>query len=267
MIYLCALISTPLLSGAINVLERGLVVVPKRYDDQRCCEPNDLCRPVPCYNNIGYYWSSNCCPPRPTPADCRNSVNIITKISVNQSNNADSSGGDGGAGGSAAVSQAASAANGEGANSSASAASGIAQESEELAQAVPGTPDPALENLGILPDPVTVSAVIGTTSGGSGGGGGAGGENSSTQSNSSTITVENMNVIILACDHSTDPSVSLGVNNRKLDIRVDENGDTYLNGEKMDEKDLGNGTKVFIFRNSESQNTTDAKPISEPPAE
>jgi outer membrane lipoprotein SlyB len=43
------------------------------------------------------------------------------------------------------------------------------------------------------------------------------------------------------------------MNDRKVDITVDKDGNTLVNGQKMDEQELDNGTKVFIFRNSEAK--------------
>jgi len=47
--------------------------------------------------------------------------------------------------------------------------------------------------------------------------------------------------------------LTLNRTDRQVDVKIDENGDTFVNGKKMDEVPLENGTKVFIFRDSESK--------------
>lgn len=87
-------------------------------------------------------------------------------------------------------------------------------------------------------------------SGGYGGDGGAGGAGGSA-SNSSSISIEN--VLIINGDTAQYGSYSLGTNGKKLNITVDEDGNTLVNGKKLDEEELEDGTKVLIFRNSETK--------------
>lgn len=91
-----------------------------------------------------------------------------------------------------------------------------------------------------------------TAPGGAGGNGGAGGTATSTAS----VTVENVVVILSNERNDQSPLVSLGLNQRQLDISMDESGNTFVNGEKMDEKTLTNGVRVFLFRDSQTESST-----------
>lgn len=95
-----------------------------------------------------------------------------------------------------------------------------------------------------------------TASGGdaNGGDGGAGGNAASV--NYASVVVDNVVIINSNVDGNRQyPAYTIGTGNRKLEIKVDENGETFVNGEKMDEKTLDDGTKVLIFRDSKVQNS------------
>lgn len=93
------------------------------------------------------------------------------------------------------------------------------------------------------------AAAGGSASGGDGGNGGAGGAGGTvTQTVETTIE----NVVVINCDgQNGPPGLRFGQNGRTIDIRVDEKGNTLVNGEKMDEKILENGSKVLIVRSDD----------------
>jgi hypothetical protein len=181
--------------------------------------------------------------------ECENTINIINKVCINQ--NANAEGGDGGEGGDAE--------NGDATGGSAAAASGliaIAANVTDPEIEIPISDDliqkeqAALETEQVNGSGTAATggnATIGTSAGGAGGAGGDGG----TASNTATVAIEN--VIIISCNSDTPNGVSIGTGSRTLDIKVDENGDTFVNGEKMDEKKLSDGTKVLIFRSNHTE--------------
>ncbi len=88
--------------------------------------------------------------------------------------------------------------------------------------------------------------------GGQGGSpGGDGGDAQATQN--ATAVIQNYTIINCGGDllggHG-GKTFTLDVDKQKTELRIDENGDIYVNGEKMDAKDLGEGAKVFVFKNS-----------------
>ncbi len=186
---------------------------------------------------------------RKNETECENTINIINKVCINQDANAQ--GGDGGNGGNAE--------NGDATGGSAAAASGliaIAANVTDPEFEIPLSDDlkkkdeSELETEQANGSGVAAtggSANIGTAAGGAGGAGGNGG----TAENTATVSVEN--VVIIACNTDTPTAVSLGTNSRTLDINVDKDGNTFVNGEKMDEEKLSDGTKVLIFRSSNSE--------------
>lgn len=94
------------------------------------------------------------------------------------------------------------------------------------------------------------SAVGGDATGGNGGNGGTGGAGGTV---TNTAVVTTVNVIVISDNEvGTTPGLTIGTGNGngKLDISSDESG-TFVNGQKMEESALGDGTKVYIFRNSE----------------
>jgi hypothetical protein len=87
-----------------------------------------------------------------------------------------------------------------------------------------------------------------------GGTGGAGGN--ATSLNYASVVVDNVVIINSNVDGDGQyPAYTIGTGNRKLEIRLDENGETFVNGAKMDEQTLGDGTKVLIFRDSKVNNS------------
>lgn len=104
------------------------------------------------------------------------------------------------------------------------------------------------------------AAVGGSATGGNGGNGGTSGTGGAggTAQNTATVNVEQV-VVIVPENNGPYPTVTLGTNSnnikRNVEITMDEKGNTFVNGQKMDEQELANGTKVMIFRNSETKET------------
>lgn len=66
------------------------------------------------------------------------------------------------------------------------------------------------------------------------------------------INVNNI-IVILGDSRLAGIPISFGVNGKTLDITTDEIGNTLLNGMKMDENALPDGTKVFLFKNKQME--------------
>ena len=198
-----------------------------------------------------------------------NDINVITAVNIWQ--NAEANGGDanGGNGGNAVGGSAAAASaelefeeNGVGA---AAIIPGTGPSVAAKRNTANGTPangtsarNSTAENVEALQSLLDVNADVavgdaaaigGTAIGGDGGDGGTGG-NGGTASNTATVTIDNVVVVVLA-DVEVDTGLTLGTNQRKLNINMDKNGDTFVNGQKLDEEKLADGTKVLIYRNSE----------------
>lgn len=95
-----------------------------------------------------------------------------------------------------------------------------------------------------------------TASGGDANGGAGGDGGNATSLNYASVVVDNVVIINSNVDGDGQyPAYTIGTGNRKLEIRVDENGEAFVNGAKMDEQTLGDGTKVLIFRDSKVQNS------------
>lgn len=183
-----------------------------------------------------------------------NTIDISTAITINQT--ATSSGGAGGAGG-----------NGGEGGDAAQASGLIAVALNEVEAGLDTQTIPLLNSLN-SEEAVARTAQLqeqfkkrphdnenGTTASGgdaNGGAGGSGGDASSV--NYASVTVENV-VIINSNVNGENPGYTIGNANRNLEIKVAENGDTFVNGTKMDEQTLGDGTKVLIFRDSKVNNS------------
>lgn len=194
-----------------------------------------------------------CCPdPCCESTERRNIININNNLSINQTANAQ--GGSGGPGGNAS--------NGDATGGNAAAASGLVAIAANIID--PDIEIPLLDDLrGSQPDENADalangsgtnasggSATIGTAAGGAGGFGGNGG----TATNSVSVSFEN---IVIISNNSDGPASEyrIGMNDRNLNFRVDENGDTYVNGKRMDSEELDDGTKVYIFKNRTEKNS------------
>jgi hypothetical protein len=164
---------------------------------------------------------------------CESDVNICTSVNIWQDGEANGGNANGGNGGDATS------------GSAAAASTESEGEDEDDQSTTPEEPASLESEL----SGENASAIGGDATGGAGGAGGTGGTGGSV-SNSASVSVEN--VVVICCDENgSAPCLTLGTNNRKVIIKVDENGDTYVNGQKMNETELEDGTKVFIFRNSE----------------
>lgn len=193
--------------------------------------------------------------------DSENRIRIETTINLTQNANG-GDGGDGGDGGST----------GEigditgGAAASATATDGFAIAiNSELENETADTEDLVtplgLNNLpepingeppvdGILENPTVDTSTGGNAIGPDAGDGGNGSPGGNGGTNNATIVAENIFVVKTNGDGVSPPPLALGLNNRQIDITTDENGNTLVNGQKMAEETLGDGTKVFIFRNT-----------------
>lgn len=200
-------------------------------------------------------------PPEPQPEEKECKVNICTNITVNQKNNSEANGGQGGIGGGAQSQTAATVATGEGHARSCldQRASTDQIQNTENEPEPNGTKDPRcfghteaeIEDAEALLTRPCPTVTGGPATGGSGGAGGTGGENNSAQCNTATIAVEN--VVVLCCNGDSPPhNMTIGLNGRKMDIFMDEDGSTFVNGKKMDAENLEDGTKVYIISKSES---------------
>lgn len=225
---------------------------------KRVCKPCDSM----------HFSSDDKCYPKPKPKpkprhedECENTVNIWTNICVNQSNKVEANGGDGGAGGSSTA----------GSASSVATSGGEASNTQKINTATdaarpPKGPDPngikpaaddetesiEEEEVSTLEDVGNVTTTSASTAG-DGGEGGRGGEVSATQSNNAEINVDNTNVIILSCNGQYPPTgLNIGGGSRQLDIRVNEQGETFINGQKMEERNMPDGTRVYVFHSSEN---------------
>lgn len=207
------------------------------------------CDPKPC-NDWGKYNPGSpesylvYCQPKPCHGrEDKNTVHVTTNVSISQRAEANGGNANGGNGGNAGGSAAASAASGENASANSSALNAFVGEPRVSSD------DPEPQNDAAIEEESVVSATVGSATGGNGGSGGTGG-NGGAASNSSAVQVDNM--IIICCDgNGPGTAIKLGTNDRKVDITVDQDGNTFVNGKKMDEEELENGTKVFIFRNTE----------------
>ena len=77
----------------------------------------------------------------------------------------------------------------------------------------------------------------------------ANGGNGGTVTNTAVVTTVNV-IVFSGNETGTTPGLTIGTGNRNIDISADENG-TFVNGQKIDETALDDGTKVFVFRDSE----------------
>jgi hypothetical protein len=231
------------LLGAVNMYE-----IPSNKTNFRRCS-GSWNRPNPCEQFEEYENESSRKCGKKNDSECENTINIINKVCINQDANAQ--GGDGGNGGDAE--------NGKATGGSAAAASGliaIAANVKDPEIEIPVSDDLKKKDESELETEQANgsgaaatggSATIGTSAGGAGGAGGNGG----TAENNATVAIEN--VVIISCNSDTPNGVCIGTNSKTLDIKVDKDGNTFVNGEKMDEKKLSDGTKVLIFRSSNSE--------------
>ncbi|MEL7647590.1 MAG: hypothetical protein AAGU76_05825 [Sedimentibacter sp.] len=202
------------------------------------------------YNNPGTLGNSasRCatypwCDREENEEDRINHIDLRTTVSINQT--ANSTAGDGGDGGDAR-------------GGDASQATGLiaisANEIDaelEIPRSAPGVPVNG-ETSTVQPlqeEPTGASG--GDAAGGEGGNGG-----NATSSNTATVSVDVENVVVIANSSDGPPTAfTIGTRNRNLEIRVDENGDTFVNGKKMEEQALEDGTKVMIFKDSQVKNS------------
>lgn len=209
-------------------------------------------------------WKNNCCNEPDIEededvvqsiedVDSDNTIDISTTISISQTaTSAGGAGGDGGDGGEG------------GGASQAYGLIAVAINDIEAGIDIPTVPEAlgvddtvSAEQLQQLQNSRPQQNEDGTTvSGGdaNGGAGGAGGD--ATSVNYASVVVDNVVIINSNVDGDGQyPAYTIGTGNRKLEIKLDENGETFVNGTKMDEQTLGDGTKVLIFRDSKVKNS------------
>lgn len=80
--------------------------------------------------------------------------------------------------------------------------------------------------------------------------GGEGGD--AVSFNYAQVDVENI-IVISSNGTGPDTAFTLGTNKRNYDIKVNKDGETFVNGQKMDEQELDDGTKVFILRKNNTK--------------
>lgn len=107
-------------------------------------------------------------------------------------------------------------------------------------------------NLKIVQDGEANGGDGGNARGGDGGDGGDGG----VVTNVATAVIDNVVVIVTDNEIETDLALGLGLNNKQLDLKVDDKGSVFINGKKMNETQLDNGTKVFVLRDEVTKSTT-----------
>lgn len=231
------------------------------------------CRCCPWYC---YCWpnDSACCPCQPGGNDQKhdkkredeNEIDATTTVNICQ--NANASGGDGGNGGNGGDayggSAAAASAENQGGEGDANASATVCENGPDAVQTLrkamanPNLNEQDLRSLQELLDLQLGASVAigdaaaagGNAAGGNGGSGGAGGAGGAI-TQSAAVAVENYVIINPGNNYPGPPAIKLGVNGKQVDVTMDENGNTFVNGQKMDEQQLDNGTKVFIFRNNE----------------
>jgi hypothetical protein len=185
--------------------------------------------------------------------DSDNTIDISTTITISQT--ATSAGGAGGAGGDGGEGGDASQANGLIAVAINEIEAGI--EIPTVPEALGAEDTVSTEQLQQLEKSRPQQNEDGTTASGGDANGGAGGDGgNATSLNYASVVVDNVVIINSNVDGDGQyPAYTIGTGNRKLEIRLDENGETFVNGTKMDEQTLGDGTKVLIFRDSKVNNS------------
>jgi len=208
-------------------------------------------RPDPC-----------CAPPEPEneeneqsieDVESDNTIDISTAITINQT--ATSSGGAGGAGGNGGEGGDAAQANGLIAVAFNEVEAGLETSTIPMLDSL--SKEEAIKTAQSQSRPQPPENENGTTASGGDANGGAGGNGGdSTALNYASVEVENVVIINSNVDGNGQyPAYTIGAGNRNLEIKVAENGDTFVNGQKMDEQTLGDGTKVLIFRDSKVNNS------------
>lgn len=179
----------------------------------------------------------NCCDHRED--EYENNIYINTNIDIDQE--ATATGGDGGNGGEA---------EGGGAALASGGLIPIAiNELEIEANLDLGLPvDPTLGQNALVaaqPPNGTGTTVSGGDADAEGGDGG-----NATATNIAEVTVENVIIITGNSDHPMPP-IHLGSNGRNMDIKIDKEGNAFVNGKKLDAQNLEDGSKVLIFRDNQ----------------
>ena len=89
--------------------------------------------------------------------------------------------------------------------------------------------------------------------------------NTGAQSNSSVIDATQVSVIVVvpiidSFDYDAIPlnevanQYRVAAGGQNLDIQVNGDGTAFINGEEIEESELGDGTRVFIYRNNKVEN-------------
>lgn len=211
-----------------------------------------------------YRYGHSCSKPHSNDSETTSADNEIRiETTINLTQNANANGGDGGDGGDTGETGDITGGSAASADSSDGFAIAINAEDIEI-ETSDGEDDLAQMGLNNLPgggpingnnpdneyeDSATATSTGGDAVGPSGGNGGAGGAGG-TATNTATIVSENVIVINTSSEGATPPTLTLGLNNRQIDITADENGDPLVNGQSMTANTLEDGTKVFILKNT-----------------
>lgn len=205
------------------------------------------------YNNIEseeFGRRNPCCERVATTRGCRdwyepeeeiaNNIYINTKIEIDQDANA--TGGEGGEAGEAE--------GGDAAYATGGLLNLALNELDIEADINLGLPeiDPALQEKAEAELLQTPEPNNGAAGGDAEANGGAGG--SATASNAATVNFDQ--VVVISINGDTPATTRIATNNRNLEIKVNGNGEAFVNGVKMDEKELGDGTKIMIYRDNNS---------------
>ncbi len=192
-----------------------------------CCEQEE--------NTGGRRWRCE-----PEEDEIGNNIYINTKIEIDQDANA--TGGDGGNGGEAEGGDAAYASDG---------LVNVALNELEIDADI-NWPTPLLnEELSKKAEAKPLQEPE-TNTGATGGDAEANGGDGGSASASNTATVDFDQVVVITINGDTPTTTRVATNNRNLEIKVNGNGEAFVNGVKMDEKELGDGTKVMVFKENSS---------------
>lgn len=168
-----------------------------------------------------------------------NNIYINTNICIDQEANATA--GDGGDGGEAEGGDAAFATGGL-----VNVAVNEVDIDADIEFPIPGLDANQTEKLQPTQAPETnTGAQGGDATGGDGGNGG-----NATATNVAEVTVENV-IIIAGYSDNPVPLINLGSNGKNMDIKIDKEGNAFVNGKKLDSQELGDGSRVLVYRENQ----------------
>lgn len=164
-----------------------------------------------------------------------NNIYINTDICIEQEANA--TGGDGGDGGEAEGGDVAYATGGL-----VNVAINEVEIEADIEFPIPGLDAAQAEEIQTRQVPETNTGAQGGNANANGGDGG-----NAAATNVAEVTVENV-IIITGNSHQPIPLINLGSNGRNMDIKIDKEGNAFVNGKKLDAQELGDGSRVLVYR-------------------